>query len=290
MSAVATRPVAQPEVVALEERPHKRRWTSYILPGYYWLVILYTVVPIIVMIVYSFNKAPAQRVTFAWQGFTTEWYRHPFEVSDLTSAMIHSVTVATVSSLIATAIGTPMALAMGRFRFRGKGFSEILIFADIAAPSVVVGASLLGFFITLNWARGPWTILLAHVAFNVAFVVVVIRARVEGLGRTLEEAAQDLGATPWVTFWKVTFPLIFPGILAAFLLAFALSIDDFIITSFVNGQYLTFPLWVYGASKVGIPPQVFVLGTFIFVVGVVIAITNVVLVRGRRVQMERDAA
>ena len=127
-------------------------------------------------------------------------------------------------------------------------------------------------------------------AFNVAFVVVVIRARVEGLGRTLEEAAQDLGATPWVTFRKITFPLIFPGILAAFLLAFALSIDDFIITSFVNGQYLTFPLWVYGAAKVGIPPQVFVLGTIIFVTGVVVAVTNVVLGRERRVRIEEEPA
>jgi spermidine/putrescine transport system permease protein len=288
MSAVATRPVAQPEVVGLADRPHRRRWTSFILPSYFWLVMLYTVVPIIVMVVYSFNEAPAQRVTFAWQGFTTEWYRHPFEVSDLTSAMAHSLIIATGSSLIATVLGTPMALAMGRYRFRGKGVSEILIFADIAAPSVVVGASLLGFYITLNVARGPWTILIAHVAFNVAFIVVVIRARVEGLGRSLEEAAQDLGATPWVTFWKVTFPLIFPGILAAFLLAFALSIDDFIITSFVNGQYLTFPLWVYGASKVGIPPQVFVLGTFIFVAGVLIAGTNVFLARGKQVRVQED--
>jgi spermidine/putrescine transport system permease protein len=290
VSAVATRPAAEVPVVAMVERPHRRRWTSFILPGYFWLVILYTVAPIIVMIVYSFNKAPAQRVTFAWQGFTTEWYRHPFEVSDLTSAMIHSLTIATFSSLIATAVGIPMALAMGRYRFRGKGVSEVLIFADIAAPSVVVGASLLGFFITLNWNRGPLTILITHVAFNVAFVVVVIRARVEGLGRTLEEAAQDLGATPWVTFRKVTFPLIFPGILAAFLLAFALSIDDFIITSFVNGQYLTFPLWVFGAAKVGIPPQVFVLGTLIFVAGVVIAVTNVVLGRERRVQIQEEPA
>jgi spermidine/putrescine transport system permease protein len=288
MSAVATRPVAQPEVVALADRPRRRRWTSFILPTYFWLVILYTVVPILVMIVYSFNKAPAERVTFAWQGFTTQWYKHPFEVSDLTDSLVHSLVIATGSSIIATIVGTPMALAMGRYRFRGKGVSEILIFADIAAPSVVVGASLLGFYITLNVARGPWTILIAHVAFNVAFIVVVIRARVEGLGRSLEEAAQDLGATPWVTFWKVTFPLIFPGILAAFLLAFALSIDDFIITSFVNGQYLTFPLWVYGASKVGIPPQVFVLGTFIFVVGVLIAITNVFLARGRQVRVQED--
>jgi spermidine/putrescine transport system permease protein len=290
VSAVATRPMAEPEVVVLADRPHRRRWTSFLLPGYFWLVMLYTVVPILVMIVYSFNKAPAQRVTFAWQGFTTEWYRHPFEVSDLTAALRNSVEIATLSALIATAMGTPMALAMGRHRFRGKGLSEVLIFADIAAPSVVVGASLLGFFITLNFPRGFVTILVAHVAFNVAFVVVVIRARVEGLGRTLEEAAQDLGATPWVSFWKVTFPLIFPGILAGFLLALALSIDDFIITSFVNGQILTFPLWVYGAAKVGIPPQVFVLGTFIFVVGVVIAITNVLLVRGRRVQVREEPA
>jgi spermidine/putrescine transport system permease protein len=159
----------------------------------------------------------------------------------------------------------------------------VVILADIAAPSVVVGASLLGFFVYLGVPRGFGTILLAHVAFNVAFVIVVVQARVKDLDESLVEAAQDLGASPFVAFWRVTLPLIFPGILAAALLAFALSIDDFIITSFVAGQTLTFPLWVYGAVKVGIPPQVFVMGTLIFLAGVAIAIANVFAQRRRPV-------
>jgi spermidine/putrescine transport system permease protein len=115
--------------------------------------------------------------------------------------------------------------------------------------------------------------------FNIAFVAITVRARLSGFDRSFEEAAQDLGATPWVTFWRVTFPIIFPGVLAGALLAFALSIDDFIITNFVAGSTQTFPLWVYGTVKVGIPPQVFVMGTLIFMVGVLIAITNVVVQR-----------
>src|SRR5919106_52126 len=267
MSAVTT----ESEAALLAGYRKRRRWTEFILPVYMWIVLLYTVVPIAVMIVYGFNQAPAQRVTFAWQGFTLEWYRRVFEITDLTDALINSLEIAALSTLIAAILGTPMAIALGRYRYRGKAMTDFVIFTDIAAPSVVVGAALLGFFITLNLPRGFLTVLISHVAFNVAFVVVVVRARVEGLGRTLEEAAQDLGADPWVTFWKVTFPLIFPGVLAAALLSFALSIDDFIITSFVSGQILTFPLWVFGSVKIGIPPQVFVMGTLIFLGGVVLA-------------------
>jgi spermidine/putrescine transport system permease protein len=154
-----------------------------------------------------------------------------------------------------------------------------VILADVAAPSVVVGASLLGFFVFLNIPRGFSTILIAHVAFNIAYVAVTVRARMAGFDRALEEAAQDLGANPWQTFLRVTLPLIYPGILAGALLAFALSIDDFIITNFVAGSRVTFPLWVYGAVKVGIPPQVFVLGTLIFAFGVMLAAGNIVLQR-----------
>lgn len=258
-----------------------RRLRRLILPGYVVAVIAYTLVPIAVMILYSFNKAPSGRLTFAWNGFTLDWYKHPFDIPDLTSALVHSLEIALLSTLIATALGVPAALALARYRFRGRGVSDLVILADIAAPSVVVGASLLGFFIYLGVPRGFGTILIAHVAFNVAFVVIVVQARLKDFDESLVEAAQDLGANPFVAFWRVTFPLIFPGILAAALLAFALSIDDFIITSFVAGQTLTFPLWVYGAVKVGIPPQVFVMGTLIFLAGVAIAIANVFAQRRR---------
>jgi spermidine/putrescine transport system permease protein len=252
----------------------RARVARFILPAYTWLVIAYTIVPIVVMIVYTFNQAPSGRLTFHWNGFTTQWYRQVFDITDLTNALIHSFEVAFGSTAIAILIGTPLALALARHRFWGRAATEAVIFTDIAAPSVVVGASLLSLFITLNVARGLVTILIAHVAFNVAFVVVVIRARLVGLDRSIEKAAYDLGAGPWTTFQKVTLPLIVPGIVAAALLAFAMSIDDFIITSFVAGQTLTFPLWVYGAVKVGIPPQVFVMGTLIFVGGVILALVN----------------
>jgi len=250
-----------------------------VLPVYTWLVIAYTIVPIVVMIVYSFNQAPAGKATFHWEGFTTQWYSQVFDISDLTVALEHSLEVACISTLIAVLIGTPLAMALARHRFWGRTLTGAVIFTDIAAPSVVVGASLLSLFITLNVDRGLVTIIIAHVAFNVAFVVVVVRARIVGLDRSIEKAAADLGAGPWTAFQKIVLPLILPGIIAAGLLAFAMSIDDFIITSFVAGQTLTFPLWVYGAVKVGIPPQVFVMGTLIFVVGVLLALVNVFLQR-----------
>ena len=260
--------------------PRRRiQLSRFVLPAYTWIVIAYTIVPIVVMIVYSFNQAPVGKLTFHWNGFTTQWYQQLFSIPDLTGALEHSLEVAFGSTALAVIIGTPLAIALARHRFLGRTLTEATIFTDIAAPSVVVGASLLSLFITIGVARGIVTILIAHVTFNIAFVVVVVRARVVGLDRSIEKAAYDLGAGPWVTFQKVTLPLIFPGIVAAALLAFAMSIDDFIITEFVAGQTLTFPLWVYGAVKVGIPPQVFGMGTLIFVGGVALAITNALFQR-----------
>ncbi len=260
-------------------RKPRRPLARSVLAFYTGLVMVYTLVPIAIMIAFSFNQAPSGRVTLKWMGFTTNWYAHAFSNADLTGALMHSLEVAFGAMIISVILGTPMALALARYRFRGKAVTDMVIFADIAAPAVVVGASLLSFFLTLNLPRGILTILIAHVAFDIAFVVVVIRARVSGLDRALDRAAADLGATPWVAFWKVTFPLILPGIVGAGMLAFALSIDDLIITSFVAGQTLTFPLWVYGAVKTGIPPQVFVLSTLIFLGGVVIAVVNTVMAR-----------
>ena len=258
----------------------ERRGPSYyLLPVWTGLVILWTVVPIAVMVVYSFNKSPNQRETFHWYGFTTYWYRHVFQIPDLTNALMHSLIVASASTAIATLIGVPMAMALARHRFWGRTLIDATVFVDIAAPSVVVGASLLALFLTLNIGRGLITIIIAHVAFNVAFVIIVVRARIIGLDRSIERAAADLGAGPWTTFQKVLLPLILPGILAGAMLCFAMSIDDFIITEFVAGQTLTFPLWVYGSVKVGIPPQVFVMGTMIFVFGVALALINVYVAR-----------
>ncbi len=271
--------VAEAAPAPLEARATRVRPARFLLPVYTWLVIAYTIVPIGVMVAYGFNRAPSGRLTFQWIGFTTEWYRHVFDIADLTGALVNSLELATASTAISLVLGVPLALALARHRFRGTAVVDSTIFVDIAAPSVVVGASLLSFFITLNVARGLLTILVAHVAFNVAYVAVVVRARAVGLDPAIEKAAADLGAGPFTAFRTVTLPLLLPGIVAAALLAFAMSIDDFIITQFVAGQTLTFPLWVYGAVKVGIPPQVFVMGTLIFAAGVLIAIANTVLQR-----------
>lgn len=267
---------AMPAESAHTTKPHRPPIAlgRLFLTAYTWLVILYAMAPIAVMVVFSFNKAPSGRIGMHWLGWTTTWYIHAFSIPDLTTALIHSVEIALGSTLAAIILGTPLALALARYRFYGKTMTDVVIFADIAAPAVVVGASLLSLFLALDLPRGLLTIFLAHLAFNLAFVVVVIRARVSGLDRSLDRAAADLGATPWTTFWKVTLPLILPGILGAGLLGFALSIDDVIITSFVAGQTLTFPLWVYGAVKTGTPPQVFVLSTFIFAGGLFLALLN----------------
>jgi spermidine/putrescine transport system permease protein len=266
---------------AVETVRPRRRWGVAALGVYTWLVLLYTVAPIAVMIAYSFNRAPSGRLTFSWLGATTYWYRHVFDIADLTQALVTSLEVASIATVVSTALATPLALALARHRFHGRTVTDLVIFVDIAAPSIVVGASLLSLFISLNWPRGLTTIVIAHVAFDIAFVAVVVRARIAELDRSIERAAYDLGAGPWATFTRVTLPLIWPGIIAGALLAFVLSIDDFIITQFVAGQTLTFPLWVYGAVKVGIPPQVFAMGTLVFVGGIVLAALNALWQRQR---------
>jgi spermidine/putrescine transport system permease protein len=264
-------------------RGERRRWTYFVLPIYSSAVFLYLLVPISVMVLYSFNQSHSAlpQLTFKWQGATTQWYREWNGIPGLGEAFFLSIKLALLSTVVSAVLGTLLALALVRYRFRGKRVSEQVLFTNIAAPEIVLGASLLGFFITLNVDRGFSTLLIAHVMFCVAYVTITVRSRLSGFDPMLEQAAQDLGATPWVTFWKVTLPLIFPGILAGALLAFVLSIDDFVTSNFVSGKTITFPLWVYGAVKVGIPPQVFVLGTAIFLAGLVIAILNLIF-QGRK--------
>jgi spermidine/putrescine transport system permease protein len=249
------------------------------LSGFYWLVIAITFVPIVVMVLYSFNNAPTSRITFAWNGFTTYWYRNLTQVDGLSHAFVTSLEVAVISSVVSVIIGTPLSMALGRYKFWGKGFLSSMVFADIAAPAIVVGAASLSFFLSINLDTGLLTILIAHIAFNVAYVVVVVRARLSGMDSAIEDAARDLGAGPLTTFTRVTLPLLWPALLAAGLLAFAMSIDDYVITSFVAGSTVTFPLFVYGAAKVGLPPQVLCFGTIIFFVGLLLALANGVLNR-----------
>jgi spermidine/putrescine transport system permease protein len=280
VSAVATAPASQD--VAPARRPRRRRWTRAILPAYSWLIIAYLVFPIAVMVLYSFNKVTTglPQVSFAWNGFTGQWYRQWSDIPQLTSAFWLSIRLAIASTLLATVVGTLLALALVRYRpprFRGKTAVEQVMFLNIAAPEIVLGASLLGLFVTISLARGFVTLLLAHVAFSIAYVAVTVRARMAGFDRALEEAAADLGANAWVTFRKITFPLIMPGILAGALMAFALSIDDFVTSNFVSGSAVPFPVWVYGVTRIGIPPQVFVFGSAIFAVGILCAIASIVI-------------
>lgn len=275
-----------PDVKASRERPlgRKRKVGRFALPTYSWLVIAYLVFPIAVMIAYSFNRVIGglQLVSFSWNGFTTLWYQQWSNVPGLTAAFWLSIRLALVSTVVATVLGTLLAIALVRYRsqkFRGKIAVEQVLFLNIAAPEIVMGASLLGLFVTLNIGRGFVTLVLAHVMFSIAYVTVTVRARLAGFDRSLEEAAYDLGANPLTTFRLVTLPLIMPGVLAGALMAFALSIDDFVTSNFVSGSSDPFPVWVYGATRVGIPPQVFVFGTFIFMVGIGFAFLSIVLAR-----------
>jgi spermidine/putrescine transport system permease protein len=279
-----------PRVKVPNERPQgrRRKLGRFVLPTYSWLVIAYLVFPIAIMIVYSFNRVIGglQLVSFSWNGFTSQWYRQWSNVPGLTSAFWLSIRLALVSTAIATVLGTLLAIALVRYRsnkFRGKVAVEQVLFLNIAAPEIVMGASLLGLFVTFNVARGFLTLVLAHVMFSIAYVTVTVRARLAGFDRSLEEAAYDLGANPFTTFRLVTLPLIMPGVLAGALMAFALSIDDFVTSNFVSGSASPFPVWVYGATRVGIPPQVFVFGTFIFLVGIGFAVMSIVLSRRKSI-------
>jgi spermidine/putrescine transport system permease protein len=281
MSAEATTLAAQAvrpqEPTEVELPPRRRRPLNgrWVLPTWTGLVILWLIAPILVMIVFGFNDGNGRITSVHWNGFTLKWYENLFAYQDLTSALVNSLTIGLIVTVIATVLGTLMGVALGRWRFRGAGSVNLLLFANIAAPEVVLGAALLSLFLTLGVPRGYWTIVLAHVMFSIAYVVVTVRARMAGLDPALEEAARDLGAGPVATFFRVTLPVIRPGVMAGALLAFAMSIDDYIITSFNNGSTQTFPLWVWGArQRLGgsVPPQVNVMGTLIFAGGVLLAV------------------
>jgi len=285
MSAVATPArVGVSRSQAPLHKPHKRA-TRFILPTFTWLMIVYLTLPILVMIVYSFNAVPAVepiRQTPKFWGWTLNWWRDAFGVGGLTSALKNSLSIAPIAATIATVMGTLLGLALGRYRFRGKAPVNFVIFLAIAVPEIVLGSSLLSLFIQANFIRiGYTTILISHIAFSIPFVAVTVRARVQGLDRSLEDAAQDLFANPITAFFKVTLPLILPGIVSGFLLAFVLSLDDFVITNFVSGPVQTFPIWVFGATRLGLPPQVNVMGTLLFAAGILAALVNVVVQRRR---------
>jgi spermidine/putrescine transport system permease protein len=258
------------------------RWLSRnALFAYTIAAIVYLMLPIVVMIVFSFND-PVGKSNFTWVGFSLDAWMNPFGALGLQDAVFASLRIAFISTIVATILGTLIGLALTRYQFRGRSATNLFIFLPMATPEIVLGASLLTMFVSIGQPRNELTILIAHIMFNISFVVVTVRARLTGFPRHLEEAAMDLGATEWVTFWKVTFPLIFPGIMAAGLLAFSLSIDDFVITNFTAGQTVTFPMYIYGSYRVGVPVQVNVIGTIIFMTAVGAVVLSTILQRRDR--------
>ena len=249
-----------------------QRWA---VPLFTAAAITYLLVPIAIMVAFSFNDPPG-RFNFVWGELSLDAWANPFGRPRLGDAIRTSLAVGLASTVIATALGTLIGLSLTRYQFRGRAATNLFIFIPMATPEIVLGASLLTLFV--GTATEPWktltggaffplgfqTLLIAHVMFNISYVVVTVRARMSGFPRHLEEAAMDLGANEWTTFWKVTFPLILPGILAAALLAFSLSIDDFIISQFTAGQTTTFPIFVWASIRANLPPQIHVIGTMIF--------------------------
>lgn len=238
------------------------RWGGRLLDAAGGAVLLYLFLPVFVIVLYSFNR-PLGRFNFVWKAFSLDAWRDPLRYPALVDAMRLSLTVAAISTVVATVFGTMIALALCRYRFRGAGAVGLLLVLPLATPEVVLGSSLLALFLDLGLRTGFATIVIAHIMFSVSYVALTVRARIRGFDWSLEEAAMDLGATPWRVARTVTLPLIAPGIAAAAMLSFALSLDDFVITLFNSGSAVTYPLYVYGARRAAFPPQINVLATLI---------------------------
>src|SRR6478735_1412710 len=285
--ATATQTLTQSQA-SLSER-FVRFWNKYLLFIYTGGAIVYLMAPVAVMILFSFND-PAGKSNFVWQGFTLAAWLDPLGVAGLESAVAISIGIAFASTAVATVLGTLIALALSRHDFAGRSSTNLFIFLPMATPEIVLGASLLTLFVAIGsppfFPLSFITILIAHIMFNISFVVVTVRARLSGFPTHLEEAAMDLGANELTTFRKVTFPLILPGIMAAALLAFSLSIDDFVVTNFVSGTTNTFPIFIYAKARIGIPPQVNVVGTIIFLTAVGLVASSTIVSRRRTMRDE----
>ncbi len=246
---------------------------KWLLNGYAALALLYLFVPILWIVAFSFNQ-PNGNYNIQWQRFTLSNWTDPFSDQGLTDALQESLKIAAISTSVATVLGSLIALALSRYRFRGGNAMNLFLVLPLTTPEIVLGSSLATLFIDWDITRGFTTVVIAHVMFQVSFVALTVRARIRGFDWTLEQAAQDLGATPLRTFWRVTFPLVLPGVLAAALLSFALSIDDFIITFFNAGSLQTFPLQINGEFRVRFPPAVNVLATTILLFSIAIMLTG----------------
>jgi len=246
------------------------------------LVLCYMFLPVFVVMALSFNE-PKSRLTYTFDKFTFNNWLHPCAVGDMCAAVQTSLKIGILSTIGATLIGTLMAFALVRHRFKGRAITNMLVFIPMASPEVVMGSSLLTLFVAAKFPLGFWTILIAHIMFCISFVVVTVKARLAGLDPRLEQAAMDLYADEWQTFRRITLPLVMPGIVSAALLAFSLSFDDFIVTNFNSGSTVTFPMFVWGAAQRGIPPQVNVIGTAMFVFALsMVLISQLIGARKRR--------
>src|SRR5215208_49895 len=264
-------------------RDKVRGWGLAIWSG---LALLYLFLPVFIVVLFSFNDNKG-RFNFTWQGFTLDHWAEPFANPDLATALKNSVLIAIIATALATALGTFMAMSLVRYRFRGRSTVDFYVFLPLATPEVVLGAALLALFLQAGTNTGFATIVIAHVMFTISYVVVTVKARLEGMDRHIEEAAMDLGATEWATFRKITLPMIAPGVGAAALLAAAISIDDYVITSFNAGQTQTFPLFIFGATRQGVPPEVNVLATSLLVLVLLLMGLNLMV---QRRLARRDAA
>ncbi len=251
--------------------------------------ILFLFMPIFVIVLFSFNDNQG-RFNFTWQGFTLRHWADPFGVEGLQEAFLTSIGLAALTTIVAVTLGVCVALALVRHRWRGRGAVGGLVFLPLATPEVVLGAALLGWFLTMGLVRGFVTLLIAHVMFTLGYVVITIRARMEGMDEHIEEAAMDLGANQLTTLRKITLPLLAPGVAAAALLCFAISIDDFVVSNFTAGQTVTFPLYVYGAARQGVPPQVNVLATAMLIVVVGLMFVNLLLQKRAARRQSRELA
>jgi spermidine/putrescine transport system permease protein len=251
---------------------------KWLLPTYVGLAFIFLMIPIVYTFVFSFNKV--EKSNIAWREFTFDNWLNMCDQPVVCEAFGNSVAIAVISTLISTALGTAIAIALGRYKFKGRSVTNLLLFLPMATPEVVMGAGLAAQFLNVGISKGFWTIVVAHVMFTLSFVVVTVKARVATLDPRLEEAGRDLYANASSVFWRITFPLLLPGIMAAAMLSFALSFDDFIITQFNSGPETTFPKFVYTAAARGIPPEANVIGSLVFIVA--IAIVMVVQVRASR--------
>lgn len=254
------------------------QWERTFMAAHSWMVYFFLYAPIVILIIFSFN---AGRHASVWEGFSLGWYAKLIENKLLIKSVKNSLLVAGATTVLSTTIGTLAALALGRSTFRGKGLTQAALFLPIIIPEIVLGAALVTFFGTIQLRLSIWTVILAHVAFSISYVAIVVRARLAGFDRSLEEAAMDLGAGPIETFFRVTFPLILPGVVAGALLVFTISIDDYVITSFVAGVgATTLPLQIYSMIKVGVTPEVNAVSTLLLL------LTVLMIVMAQRLQQE----